>query len=98
MSQNIADAIDSTEDQGSSGLAWFLTGAILGATVALLYAPKSGKDTRQFLSDKTQQSREAVADSSREIIDASRDMFERGRKLVEDAADLFERGRKLVRG
>ena len=32
------------------------------------------------------------------LMDASRDMFERGRKLVEDAAELFDRGRKLVRG
>ncbi len=97
MSEHVADEIDST-DEGGNGLAWFFTGVIVGASVALLYAPKSGKDTRQFISDKTQQSRDAVADTSREIIDAGRDMFDRGRKLVEDAADLFERGRKLVRG
>ncbi|HJT87308.1 MAG TPA: YtxH domain-containing protein [Bryobacteraceae bacterium] len=92
------DETDEVQQEGSSSLAWFLTGAIIGATAAILYAPKSGKDTRQFLSDKTQQSRDAVAEGSQEIINAGREMFERGRKLVEDAADLFERGRKLVRG
>jgi gas vesicle protein len=75
-----------------------LTGAIIGATAAVLYAPKSGKETRQLISDKTQQGREAVSDTSKDIVDASKEMFERGRKLVEDAADLFERGRKLVKG
>jgi hypothetical protein len=39
-----------------------------------------------------------VSDTSQDVADASREMFERGRKLVEDASDLFERGRKLVKG
>jgi len=82
----------------SSTMAWFLTGAIVGATVAILFAPKSGKETRQFITEKTHAGRDAVVETSHDIVDASRDMFERGRKLVEDAADLFERGRKLVKG
>ena len=86
------------EDQTISTLAWFLTGAAVGATVAILYTPKSGKETRQYLSDKAQEGREAVENASHDVAEASRDMFERGRKLVEDAADLFERGRKLVKG
>ena len=85
-------------EEGSNTLAWFLTGAVIGATVALLYAPRSGKDTRQFITDKTQQGKDAVTEGSKDILDAGRDMFERGRRLVEDAADLFERGRKLVKG
>lgn len=87
------------EDSGlGSNVAWFLTGAFIGAGIAILYAPKSGKDTRQFLADKVQQSKDAVAESSNNIVEASKDMFERGRQLVDDAADLFERGRKLVKG
>jgi len=95
MSEN---GIDRTEDESSSSLAWFMTGAIIGATVAILYAPKSGKETRQFISDKTQQGCDAVSETGKDIVETSREMFERGRKLVEDAADLFERGRKLVKG
>jgi gas vesicle protein len=90
--------MDRIEDEMSSTLAWFLTGAIIGATVAILFAPKTGKETRRFISDKTQQGREAVAETGKDIVDTSKEMFERGRKLVEDAADLFERGRKLVKG
>ena len=85
-------------EDGNNTLAWFLTGAVIGATVAMLYAPRSGKDTRQFISDKTQQGKDAVTETSRDLLDAGRDMFERGRRLVEDAADLFERGRNLMRG
>ena len=82
----------------TNNVAWFLTGAFIGAAVALLYAPKSGKDTRQYLADKVQQSKEAVTDTSSNIVDASRDMFERGRQLVDEAAGLFDRGRKLMKG
>ncbi len=82
----------------SARLAWFLTGAVIGATVAILYAPKSGKDTRRLLSDTGRKGKEAVAETGKDIADAGKDMFERGRKLVEDAAELFERGRKLVQG
>ena len=98
MSQRVHEELEETQDEGTSRLAWFLTGIVIGATVAVLYAPKSGKDTRQYISDKTQQGREAMAETSKDVVEASKEMFERGRKLVEDAAELFERGRKLVRG
>jgi gas vesicle protein len=98
MSDNHRDELETAQEDGSNRLAWFLTGAIIGATVAVLYAPKSGKDTRRFIADKTQQGKEAVNETGKDIADASREMFERGRKLVEDAAELFDRGRKLVKG
>jgi gas vesicle protein len=94
MPDTMREETDST-DSGSNRLAWFLTGAIIGATVAILYAPKSGKDARQYISDK---SKEALGDTGKNFLDAGKDMFERGRQLVDDAADLFERGRKLVQG
>jgi len=84
--------------EGSSILAWFLTGAVIGAAVTILYSPRSGKDNRQFIAEKAQQSKEAMSESAQDMIDTSREMFERGRKLVEDAAELFDRGRKLMRG
>jgi len=86
------------EEQTVSTLAWFLTGTAIGVAAAMLYAPQSGKETRRYLSDKAQEGREAVESASQDIVDVSKDMFERGRKLVEDAADLFDRGRKLVKG
>jgi gas vesicle protein len=88
---------DAVEER-TNRLAWFLTGLAIGVTAAVLYAPRRGKDTRQYITGKAQQSREAVTEKAEDIVDAGREMFERGRKLVQDAADLFERGRKLVRG
>jgi len=82
----------------ASNLGWFVAGAVVGLTAALLLAPKSGRDTRQFIADKTQQGKEAVAETGKDVYGRSKEMIDKGRALVEDAADLFERGRKLVRG
>ncbi|HEY7390301.1 MAG TPA: YtxH domain-containing protein [Bryobacteraceae bacterium] len=89
---------DDSQGRDSSTFAWFVAGAIIGAAVALVCAPRSGRDTRQFLSEKAQEGKERVSEGTRDVIDAGREMFERGRKLVEDAADLFDRGRRLMRG
>jgi len=86
------------EDDSVSRLAWFLTGAVIGATVAILYAPKSGADTRKYITDKAQVGKQAVTDTSKDIVDASREMFERGRRLVDEASELFDRARKMVKG
>ena len=98
MSDNNREEQEEIHEETTNTLGWFLAGAVIGAAVAILYAPKSGKETRQLIADTTQKSKDAVVDSSQNVLDAGRDMFERGRKLVEDAADLFDRGRKLVRG
>ena len=98
MPDECAETDQQKQSQATSNLAWFLTGAFIGAAAAILYAPQSGKEARKYLTDKTQQGRDAVETASQDITDASKDMFERGRKLVDEAADLFERGRKLVKG
>lgn len=100
MSEDVQDETVHSEDSDSGGgrFAWFLTGALIGAVVAVLYAPKSGRDTRRYISDKAQEGRDVISDSTADVVEASKEMFERGRKLVDDAAELFDRGRKLVRG
>ena len=84
-------------DEGGK-LGWFVAGAVLGGAVALLYAPKSGKETRQFINKKTGEGKEALNQTGKEVVEKSREIFDRGKQIADDAADLFERGRRLVRG
>jgi gas vesicle protein len=86
------------KDNDSSGIVWFLAGAVVGATVALLYAPKSGRDTRKYISKTTEKSKDAITGSGKELVDKGKELYDRGRALADEAADLFERGRKLVKG
>ena len=84
------------EDSGKLG--WFVAGAVLGGAVALLYAPKSGKETRAFINKKTGEGKEALNQTGKDVAEKSREIFDRGKQIADDAADLFERGRRLVRG
>jgi gas vesicle protein len=79
-------------------LVWFLLGAAMGASVALLYAPQSGDRTRRLLGRKLADSRDALSEQGSDLLDKSRELFEKGRKVADDAAELFERGRSLVKG
>lgn len=85
------------DDEGA-GFVWFLIGMAVGASVALLYAPQSGKDTRDYIARKTRESRDLVNETSRDLYDKGTDLFERGREIADEAAEIFERGRKLARG
>jgi len=84
--------------ESSSGFTWFFVGAVCGAVVALLYAPGAGTDTRKLIGKKTDETKDAISDSGKEIVEKGKDLFDRGRQIAEEAADLFERGRKLARG
>ncbi len=85
--------------QNDSGkLLWFFAGAAIGASIALLYAPQTGRDTRRLIKKKTLKGREAVLDTSRDFMDKGRELFEKGRQVADEAAEMFERGRKLVQG
>ena len=47
-----------------------LSGALIGGIIALLYAPKSGKETRQMIKDKTTEVVDAVKEKSSGVVEA----------------------------
>jgi gas vesicle protein len=85
------------EDAGEKAL-WFITGALFGAGIALLYAPMSGDETRKRMKKHVKRSREALADRGQELMDRGRDLYDRGKKMADEAAEVFEQGKKLVGG
>lgn len=86
------------DDDSPSRVLWFIAGAALGASVALLFAPASGDQMRGTIARKTEEGRDALAGSAKDLLARGQEMFERGRKLVDEAAEMFERGRKVVEG
>ena len=83
------------QSQGEIAL-WFCAGAALGATIALLYAPQSGDETRKQIRGVARKGADKIADSGRQISELGRELYEKGRQLADDANDMFERGRKLI--
>jgi gas vesicle protein len=90
------DVMAQSDDSGK--LTWFLMGVALGAGCALLYAPKSGRETRDMISQKAQGASDTVTGTSRDLYERGKDVYGKGKQVVDDAAALFDRGRKLVRG
>jgi gas vesicle protein len=77
---------------------WFVAGAAIGATIALLYAPQSGRETRRIIKRKTREGREALEETGRDLWDKGRDLYEKGLRVADDAAEMIERGRRMVEG
>ena len=71
---------------------WFVAGASIGATLAILFAPASGEDTRRYLGSQARRGRERLSEAGRDAYDKGRDLFERGRDLADDAAEMMEEG------
>jgi gas vesicle protein len=81
------------ESNGGAVLLAFLAGAISGAAVALLFAPASGDETRQFLSDKARESRERALAAAREGRDAVRRQREHLATAVERGREAYNKAR-----
>jgi gas vesicle protein len=72
----------------------FVLGAAAGAAVALLYAPATGRETRDFLGEKAREGRERaneVAVKGRQVLNQSRETLntaiERGREAYQHARE-----------
>ena len=76
-----------SRDDSGNLLVAFVIGALTGAAVALLYAPATGDDTREFLGQKA---REGKA-KAREAMDQGREHFNHQR---DNLATAVERGRE----
>jgi gas vesicle protein len=48
----------------------FLSGAVVGGVLALLFAPKSGEETRQLIKDKTGEVVDTLKEKTSGVIDA----------------------------
>ncbi|HEV3329620.1 MAG TPA: YtxH domain-containing protein [Bryobacteraceae bacterium] len=66
--------------------AYFLLGAALGATAALLMAPASGERTRRKLVRKGEEVADYLIDAGKDLVEKCEDLYERSEELVEDAS------------
>ena len=58
----------------------FLLGAMAGAAVALLVAPASGRETREFLGQKAREGQGRAAELAKEVLDRGREAFQEARE------------------
>jgi gas vesicle protein len=76
-------------DSGGSAFMAFILGGLTGAALALLYAPRSGRETREMLNEKMREAEER----GRDLRDQAR---ARGRALVDEANVYIDRQKEAV--
>jgi gas vesicle protein len=81
-----------TDDRGSNAsgvILAFMMGGLTGAALAILFAPRSGKETRDLLNDKFREG----ADRTRELRDRA---TVKTREIVDDASEYVGKQRETL--
>ena len=93
-----------TDQHGSDPAAyvgWFLLGTIAGAAGALLLAPKTGREAREFLAERGGELLKKARETAGETQGRAGDLFDKGREYVEEQsqrlASASEAGRAAMK-
>lgn len=112
MSHQHSDQPVVVVERSDSGLGGFLLGLAVGAGVALLFAPKTGEETRQQLKNTGRRLRTVATERAEDLQDALGGGYERTRDRIEEgldsaretidekreaAQDAFEAGKSAVK-
>jgi gas vesicle protein len=88
---------ENDNENGISGLGWFLAGLGVGALVGVLYAPKAGKETRDDLVASALDARDRAAVLAQQAQDKAADLAAQGKQQVGEYVDrgkeYYDRGR-----
>ena len=91
----MADGNDRYDNEGGGGGSFvmgLLTGTVLGAGLGMLFAPKSGSDLRNQLSEQAGKMRDTASEGYRRASETAGDWAEKGRDVVDKARDAVARG------
>jgi gas vesicle protein len=76
-----------SDESNGGGILWFLAGLGIGAAVGVLYAPKSGKETRDDIARYAQEGTEQVKQRAKQYREQANDWVERGKDVVSQQKD-----------
>jgi gas vesicle protein len=79
----------SEEGSGATNLGFFLAGLGMGAILALLLAPQSGKETREYISGKAEEGRDYVKARTEDLRRQAEGVVEKSKDLVTKQKELL---------
>jgi gas vesicle protein len=86
----------SDRDSGNNFM-WFLAGLGFGALMGVLYAPRSGRETRESILNSAQEGREYLKTRGREARDTMNDWVDRGKDVVNRQKEQFSQAAEAAR-
>jgi len=78
----------SDRDSGNNFM-WFLAGLGFGALLGVMYAPRSGRETRESLMNTAQEGREYMKTRGREARESMNQWVDRGKEVVSRGKEQF---------
>jgi gas vesicle protein len=78
-----------SEENHPSVLGFFLAGLGIGAVLALLFAPRSGEETRDMIAAKAGEGRDFVKTKADELRQQAEEAVEKGKDLVTKQKELL---------
>jgi gas vesicle protein len=86
-------------EKTDSKVSYFLVGLGIGWLISILLAPKSGEETREYLSQKAKEGSEYAQKKARELRERTEDLVERGKEVLtqkkEQIAAAVDVGREI---
>lgn len=76
-------------DRDSNGLVWFLAGLGIGALAGILYAPRSGDETREAIRSKAEEGREYMRQRARQAREQAGAWADKGRSAINQQKEQF---------
>ena len=74
-------------DNVGSKVSFFLVGLGIGALVGVLFAPKSGEETRDYLTKKADEGKDYAQRKARELRERADELVERGKDVAKRKRD-----------
>lgn len=75
------------KDNIESNLSYLVIGLGIGSLIGILFAPKSGEETRAFLSSKADEGREYAQNKARELLNTAENLIERSKEIISSQKD-----------
>jgi gas vesicle protein len=69
-------------DSVGSKVSFFLVGLGVGTLLGILFAPKSGEETREYLASRADEGREYAQRKARELRERAEDLIERSKEIM----------------
>ncbi len=84
-------------NSGATFLIGFIAGSMLGAGLALLFAPKAGDETRREVAEQAQRVRDKAREGLGSASERVTQFAERGKAMVQTAAEKAREAAQAVR-
>jgi len=75
------------DESNGSKISYFMVGLGIGALVGIVFAPKSGDETRDYLSHRAEEGKEYAQRKARELRERAEEMVERGKQVANRQKD-----------